>query len=64
MKKIIVVEMEWWVISFVKKFVNKTNGRSSSLSLEEEPRPAYLVHLSEYFENEDAKALKWHLAVV
>ena len=45
---------------FCEKFIDKINDEAFKLTVfGEEPRPAYdRVHLSEYFENEDAKALE------
>ena len=60
MKKIIVVGNGMVGYKFCEKFIEKTNGEEFSITVfGEEPRPAYdRVHLSEYFENKDAKALE------
>ncbi|WP_405575860.1 nitrite reductase large subunit NirB [Winogradskyella sp. Asnod2-B02-A] len=60
MKNIIVVGNGMVGYKFCEKFIDNTNGEEYKLTVfGEEPRPAYdRVHLSEYFENKDAKALE------
>ena len=60
MKKIIVVGNGMVGYKFCEKFVAKSGNEGFSITVfGEEPRPAYdRVHLSEYFENQDAKALE------
>ena len=60
MKKIIVVGNGMVGYKFCEKFVSKSgNDAFKIIVFGEEPRPAYdRVHLSEYFENQDAKALE------
>ncbi|KJD33889.1 nitrite reductase [Tamlana nanhaiensis] len=60
MKKIIVVGNGMVGYKFCEKFAEKATDTSFKLTVfGEEPRPAYdRVHLSEYFENQDAKALE------
>lgn len=60
MKKIIVVGNGMVGYKFCEKFIGKTTNEAYSITVfGEEPRPAYdRVHLSEFFENQDAKALE------
>lgn len=60
MKKIIVVGNGMVGYKFCEKFIDKNNSEEFNITVfGEEPRPAYdRVHLSEYFENKDAKALE------
>ncbi|MCB4807105.1 nitrite reductase large subunit NirB [Tamlana sp. 62-3] len=60
MKKIIVVGNGMVGYKFCEKFVQQSTDSAFKLTVfGEEPRPAYdRVHLSEYFENQDAKALE------
>ncbi|WP_248722623.1 nitrite reductase large subunit NirB [Seonamhaeicola sp. ML3] len=60
MKKIIVVGNGMVGYKFCEKFVaNEASKNFEVIVFGEEPRPAYdRVHLSEYFENQDAKALE------
>ncbi|KJD36580.1 nitrite reductase [Tamlana sedimentorum] len=60
MKKIIVVGNGMVGYKFCEKFVQQATDDTFKLTVfGEEPRPAYdRVHLSEYFENQDAKALE------
>jgi len=60
MKTVIVVGNGMVGYKFCEKFVAKTTkGDYKILVFGEEPRPAYdRVHLSEFFENQDAKALE------
>ncbi len=60
MKKIIVVGNGMVGYKFCEKFVTKSGSEGFKITVfGEEPRPAYdRVHLSEYFENQDAKALE------
>jgi len=67
MKKIIVVGNGMVGYKFCEKFVEKSEFKDFKITVfGEEPRPAYdRVHLSEFFENQDAKALemapaKWY----
>ncbi|NJB72822.1 nitrite reductase (NADH) large subunit [Saonia flava] len=60
MKTIIVVGNGMVGYKFCEKFISKKGSENYKLIVfGEEPRPAYdRVHLSEFFENEDAKALE------
>jgi nitrite reductase (NADH) large subunit len=60
MKKILVVGNGMVGYKFCEKFIDKSNREEFNITVfGEEPRPAYdRVHLSEYFENKDAKALE------
>lgn len=60
MKTIIIVGNGMVGYKFCEKFVKKaTEGKFKLIVFGEEPRPAYdRVHLSEFFENQDAKALE------
>ena len=60
MKKIIVVGNGMVGYKFCKKFVAQEQSKNFEITVfGEEPRPAYdRVHLSEFFENQDAKALE------
>ncbi|XMO86477.1 nitrite reductase large subunit NirB [Algibacter sp. AS12] len=60
MKHIIVVGNGMVGYKFCEKFVQKTEFKDFRITVfGEEPRPAYdRVHLSEFFENQDAKALE------
>jgi len=60
MKKIIVVGNGMVGYKFCEKFVSKSHTEQFKITVfGEEPRPAYdRVHLSEFFENRDAKALE------
>ncbi|GAA4230822.1 NADPH-nitrite reductase large subunit [Postechiella marina] len=60
MKHIIVVGNGMVGYKFCEKFVAKENSKDFKITVfGEEPRPAYdRVHLSEFFENQDAKALE------
>jgi len=60
MKTILVIGNGMVGYKFCEKFVSKTSGSDYKLIVfGEEPRPAYdRVHLSAFFENEDAKALE------
>ncbi|WP_075340741.1 nitrite reductase large subunit NirB [Tenacibaculum agarivorans] len=60
MKHIIVVGNGMVGYKFCEKFVEKANKKEFKITVfGEEPRPAYdRVHLSEYFENQNAKALE------
>ncbi|OYX24986.1 MAG: nitrite reductase (NAD(P)H) [Flavobacteriales bacterium 32-35-8] len=60
MKKIIVVGNGMVGYKFCEKFVSKSDSEQFKITVfGEEPRPAYdRVHLSEFFENRDAKALE------
>jgi nitrite reductase (NADH) large subunit len=60
MKKIIVVGNGMVGYKFCEKFVSKSNSEQFKITVfGDEPRPAYdRVHLSEFFENRDAKALE------
>lgn len=60
MKKVIVVGNGMVGYKFCEKFIDKSpKGSFQLIVFGEEPRPAYdRVHLSEFFENEDAKALE------
>ena len=60
MKKIIIVGNGMVGYKFCEKFVSQSNPGTFKITVfGEEPRPAYdRVHLSEYFENQDAKALE------
>ncbi|MEP3837614.1 MAG: nitrite reductase large subunit NirB [Algibacter sp.] len=60
MKHIIVVGNGMVGYKFCEKFVQKTEFKDFKITVfGEEPRPAYdRVHLSEFFENQDAKALE------
>ena len=60
MKKIIVIGNGMVGYKFCEKFVDQTTGKDFKLIVfGEEPRPAYdRVHLSEFFENQNAKALE------
>ncbi len=60
MKKVIVVGNGMVGYKFCEKFIDKApKGSFELIVFGEEPRPAYdRVHLSEFFENEDAKALE------
>lgn len=60
MQKIIIVGNGMVGYKFCEKFVSKTNSNQFKITVfGEEPRPAYdRVHLSEFFENGDAKALE------
>lgn len=60
MKTIIVVGNGMVGYKFCEKFVNQSQNKEFKIIVfGEEPRPAYdRVHLSEYFENKDAKALE------
>ena len=60
MKTIIVVGNGMVGYKFCQRFVEKEESQNYKLIVfGEEPRPAYdRVHLSEFFENEDAKALE------
>lgn len=60
MKKIIVVGNGMVGYKFCEKFIKNAIGEGFKITVfGEEPRPAYdRVHLSEFFENEDAKALE------
>ncbi len=60
MQKIIVVGNGMVGYKFCEKFVAKETNKNFSITVfGEEPRPAYdRVHLSEYFENKDAKRLE------
>ena len=59
MKTIIVVGNGMVGYKFCEKFVKKaTEGKFKLIVFGEEPRPAYdRVHLSEFFENQDAELL-------
>ena len=60
MKKIIVVGNGMVGYKFCEKFVAQEQSKNFEITVfGEEPRPAYdRVHLSEFFENQDAKALE------
>ncbi|TYA79241.1 nitrite reductase (NAD(P)H), partial [Seonamhaeicola marinus] len=60
MKKIIVVGNGMVGYKFCEKFVAQENAENFKIIIfGEEPRPAYdRVHLSEFFENQNAKALE------
>lgn len=60
MKHVIVVGNGMVGYKFCEKFVEKPEFKNFKITVfGEEPRPAYdRVHLSEYFENQDAKALE------
>lgn len=60
MKKVVVVGNGMVGYKFCEKFIEKApKGEYQLIVFGEEPRPAYdRVHLSEFFENEDAKALE------
>ena len=60
MKKVIVVGNGMVGYKFCEKLIDKSNAEGFAITVfGEEPRPAYdRVHLSEYFENKDAKALE------
>ncbi|WP_298765265.1 nitrite reductase large subunit NirB [uncultured Polaribacter sp.] len=60
MEKIIVIGNGMVGYKFCEKFVAQEASKNFSITVfGEEPRPAYdRVHLSEYFENKDAKALE------
>ncbi len=60
MKKVIVVGNGMVGYKFCEKFVVQSESKDFKITVfGEEPRPAYdRVHLSEYFENQDAKALE------
>lgn len=60
MKKIIVIGNGMVGYKFCEKFVSKSNANQFKITVfGDEPRPAYdRVHLSEYFEKRDAKALE------
>ncbi|WP_111310041.1 nitrite reductase large subunit NirB [Confluentibacter sediminis] len=60
MQKIIVIGNGMVGYKFCEKFVSKPNSdQFQVIVFGEEPRPAYdRVHLSEYFENQDAEALE------
>lgn len=60
MKNIVVVGNGMVGYKFCEKFVAHANSKSFKITVfGEEPRPAYdRVHLSEFFENQDAKALE------
>ena len=60
MQHIIVVGNGMVGYKFCEKFVEKTESKNFKITVfGEEPRPAYdRVHLSEFFENQDAKALE------
>ncbi|MGE5944745.1 MAG: nitrite reductase large subunit NirB [Flavobacteriales bacterium] len=60
MQKIIVVGNGMVGYKFCEKFISKSNSERFKITVfGEEPRPAYdRVHLSEFFENKDAKALE------
>ena len=60
MKKIIVIGNGMVGYKFCEKFINKAESKGFKITVfGEEPRPAYdRVHLSEFFENQDAKALE------
>jgi nitrite reductase (NADH) large subunit len=60
MKKIIVVGNGMVGYKFCEKFVSQDHSNDFEITVfGEEPRPAYdRVHLSEFFENQDAKALE------
>lgn len=60
MKKIIVVGNGMVGYKFCEKFVDQLESKDFKITVfGEEPRPAYdRVHLSEYFESKDAKALE------
>lgn len=60
MKHIIVVGNGMVGYKFCEKFVEKSEAKDFKITVfGEEPRPAYdRVHLSEFFENQDAKALE------
>ena len=60
MSRIIVIGNGMVGYKFCEKFANHPNSDKYSLTVfGEEPRPAYdRVHLSEFFQNEDAKALE------
>ncbi|MBD0823001.1 nitrite reductase large subunit NirB [Aestuariibaculum marinum] len=60
MKKIIVVGNGMVGYKFCEKFVAEAESQAYKITVfGEEPRPAYdRVHLSEYFENQDAEALE------
>ncbi|MCR8669236.1 nitrite reductase large subunit NirB [Aestuariibaculum sp. M13] len=60
MKKIIVVGNGMVGYKFCEKFVAEVKSQTYKITVfGEEPRPAYdRVHLSEYFENQDAEALE------
>jgi nitrite reductase (NADH) large subunit len=60
MKHIIVVGNGMVGYKFCEKFVDKSEAKDFKITVfGEEPRPAYdRVHLSEFFENQDAKALE------
>jgi nitrite reductase (NADH) large subunit len=60
MKKIIVIGNGMVGYKFCEKFVSKSNTDQFKITVfGDEPRPAYdRVHLSEYFEKRDAKALE------
>ena len=60
MKTVIVVGNGMVGYKFCEKFVSKSSSDEYKLIVfGEEPRPAYdRVHLSEYFENQDANALE------
>lgn len=60
MKKIIVIGNGMVGYKFCEKFIAQSGSEAFQLTVfGEEPRPAYdRVHLSEYFENQDSKALE------
>jgi len=60
MKKIIIVGNGMVGYKFCEKFVAQEHSKNFEITVfGEEPRPAYdRVHLSEFFENQDAKALE------
>ncbi len=60
MRKIIVVGNGMVGYKFCEKFINQDESKKFEITVfGEEPRPAYdRVHLSEFFENQDAKALE------
>ncbi len=60
MKKVIVVGNGMVGYKFCEKFVAQENSKDFKVTIfGEEPRPAYdRVHLSEFFDNQDAKALE------
>lgn len=60
MQKIIVVGNGMVGYKFCEKFVSKSNSKQFKITVfGEEPRPAYdRVHLSEFFDTKDAKALE------
>ncbi len=60
MQKVIIVGNGMVGYKFCEKFVAQSGGKDFKMTVfGEEPRPAYdRVHLSEFFENQDAKALE------